>query len=196
MNCVLEALRETTCAAPARARRVAALDARDREHVPRFVERRRAVGERLDGDVTGSSTSYSTSTSAAASRAAWRRLGGDGGEHVADVRRLLADGDELGPVARERALRALARNVGGGDDARRRRDAPRAFVVSIRRTRARGWSEKRIAPCSIPGTTMSPTNGLSPSASSLAQVARAARARRGRSSATGSGSPRRAAAAS
>ncbi len=43
-------------------------------------------------------------------------LRGDGREHVADVRRRLALGDELAPVARDRALHALAGNVRGRDD--------------------------------------------------------------------------------
>ena len=45
------------------------------------------------------------------------RLGGDAGDHVADVRRRLADGDELAPVLFQGSEHALARHVGGGQDA-------------------------------------------------------------------------------
>ncbi len=46
------------------------------------------------------------------------------------------------------------------------RGSETALRTSIRSTQARGWSEERTAPCSMPGTIMSFTYGLSPSASS------------------------------
>ena len=89
-------------------------------------------------------------------------LGGDGGEHVADVAGRLALGDEQRPVREDQALVPLTGDVAPGRDAHNAGN-PLRGDVSILTTTARGWSLKRTAPWSMPGTVMSRTNGKSPS---------------------------------
>ena len=112
-----EASRVTTCAAPrARRRRRRAARARPRARCrPRAASARPRRAPR-----TGRSPARAPRTRPRRARPPRgrraRRLGGDGGEHVADVGGRLALGDELAPVPGDRALRPLAGHVGRGDD--------------------------------------------------------------------------------
>ena len=102
------------------------------------------------------------------------RAGGHGRKHVPDVPRRLALGDEDRPVARDEADDPLAGTSAAVTTATTP-GAVAARVVSIRSTRARGWSLKRIAPWIIPSTDMSATNGCSPRAMACPAI-RSARA--------------------
>ena len=66
-----------------------------------------------------------------------RRLGGDGGQHVADAARLLAFGDEDGPVGIDLADPAFARHVLGGRDRRDAGQRQRLGDVDLDDARAR-----------------------------------------------------------
>ena len=102
---------------------VAALHARDREYVAALVQLGRTVGQRRER--VRHRLEHLVLDLDERRRRAGRmaRLGGDGCDHVADVRGDLALGHELPPVALDRALHAIAGHVGGrddGHDARRR----------------------------------------------------------------------------
>ena len=142
---VLDALRAVgllhdVCRTRERGVDVSALHPRDREHVAALVQPRRGrvhrlerVGHRLEDLVLDVDEGRRLVRRVA-------RLGGDGGEHVADVRRRLALGDELSPVLGQRPLRALAGDVRRGqhgDDAgmslgSRRVDAQDASAGMVR----------------------------------------------------------------
>ncbi len=120
--------------------RVAALQDRFREEVSLRVELRGVVVEGLprvdegrEGLVVEAEALHRLLRNLA-------RLGRDEGERVADVARLLADGDHCGPVGDDVPLEAFARDVGGGHhrhDARHRerlgRVDPEDFHPRLRR---------------------------------------------------------------
>ena len=86
---------------------------------------------------------------------------------VADAARLLADGDEAGPVGVDQAVPALARDVGGGDHGAHARAARGPRRRRCASTRARGCGESsdaRRAAC--PGASGRRRRARSPSASS------------------------------
>ncbi len=93
---------------------VAPLHARDRENVAARMQERCVLLERVEG--VGDRVEHLVLDLHERRRLAggMTALGRDGGEHVTDVRRHLALGDELSPVLRQGALRALALHVGGG----------------------------------------------------------------------------------
>ena len=166
MNCVLKDSL-TTCAAPARAASTSPRSTRETDSTfPPSCSSGAPSASDWNGSVTGSSTSYSTSTSAAAVRAAWRVSAAT----AAITSPTYAVTSPSATSWRQSRLIEPWTRSPGTSAAVTTATTPgsaRAFETSIRRIRARGWSENRRAPWSMPGATMSPTKTLSPRARSV-----------------------------
>ena len=120
------------------------------------------------------------------------RLGGDGGEDVADVGGLLALGDELAPVAGQRCPASARPERRRPSRRPRRPDDASAFETSMRTTRARGWSENRSAAVQHPRRRHVADVRLVAERELVARGSGRCATRRGRClSTSGSGSPRR-----
>ena len=142
----------TTCAAPASAASTSPRWTRETESTLPLVQQRRALVERVER--VGDRLEHLVLDLDERGRLAGGvpGLGGDRGEHVADVRGLSPSATSW---RQSRVSEPCVRSP-GTSAAVTTATTPgwaSAFDVSMRSTRARGWSEKRSAPWSIPGAS-------------------------------------------